>query len=246
MLKPCSNKEGTPVKSFIHRHAEKVLGVLSGFDRLVFRGTLRQISFPEGMKGFLWHRQVLLKNFKAFALETTKTLKKASLRAAEAMGRPVVYLPSAKTNKEQVALEIAAKDGVTDGLICVLECVEPCMSYEVHRSREKKLLELQPRATRCKFLYHYMVDPVFGLMNARIQTWFPFSIQVCLNGREWLARAMDRVGLGYERRDNCFARLDDVKKAQRLMDRQLALAWPKALGISLPGPRICPAPFSEC
>jgi hypothetical protein len=217
------------MQSFIRRHAAKVLGVLTGFDRLVFRGSLRQISFVEGMKGFLWHRQVLLKDFKEYALETTKTVRESSLRAAEAAGRPVVYLPSGKTNKEQVALEIAAKDGVTDGLICVLECVEPCMTYEVHRSRERKRLELQPRASKCKFLYHYMVDPVFGLMNARIQTWFPFSVQLCINGREWLARAMDRVGLGYERRDNCFARLDDVEKAQRLMDRQLELAWPKEL-----------------
>lgn len=217
------------MQSFIHRHAASVLGVLCGFDRLVFRGTLRQISFAEGMKGFLWHRQVLLKDFKTYAIETTKKVIESSLQSARAAERPVVYLPSSSTNKEQVALGIAAKDGVADGLICVLECVEPCMTYEVHRSRERKRLELQPRAMKCKFLYHYMVDPVFGLVNARIQTWFPFNVQVCLNGREWLARAMDRVGLGYERRDNCFARVDDVKKAQRLMNRQLEIAWPKAL-----------------
>ena len=41
-------------------------------------------------------------------------------------------------------------------------------------------------------------------MNARIQTWFPFSIQICLNGRAWLARQMDAAGLGYVQRDNCF------------------------------------------
>jgi hypothetical protein len=40
-------------------------------------------------------------------------------------------------------------------------------------------------------------------MNARLQTWFPFNIQICLNGREWLARAMDREGLRYEKRENC-------------------------------------------
>jgi len=25
-------------------------------------------------------------------------------------------------------------------------------------------------------------------MHARVQTWFPFTIQICLNGREWLAQ----------------------------------------------------------
>jgi|SRR3989442_9431506 hypothetical protein len=33
---------------------EEIAGVLSGFDRLVFRGTLRSINYPEGMMGYLW------------------------------------------------------------------------------------------------------------------------------------------------------------------------------------------------
>jgi hypothetical protein len=53
-------------------------------------------------------------------------------------------------------------------------------------------------------LYHYMIDPDFGWMYARIQTWFPFSVQIYLNGREWPARQMDKAGLGYVRQDNCF------------------------------------------
>ena len=66
-------------------------------------------------------------------------------------------------------------------------------------------------------------------MNARIQTWFPFSIQICINGREWLARQMDEAGLGYQRRDNCFAWLENPARAQRLMDLQLRSAWPALL-----------------
>jgi hypothetical protein len=41
------------MNEFIARHAERITGVLSGFDRLVFRGTLRPISYPEGMMGYL-------------------------------------------------------------------------------------------------------------------------------------------------------------------------------------------------
>jgi hypothetical protein len=46
-------------------------------------------------------------------------------------------------------------------------------------------------------------------MNARIQTWMPFTIQICLNGREWLARQMDAAGIRYRRRDNCFTWIED-------------------------------------
>ena len=66
-------------------------------------------------------------------------------------------------------------------------------------------------------------------MHARIQTWLPFGIQICINGREWLARMLDQAGLRYRRRENCFVGLGDVERAQRLMDRQLELAWPAAL-----------------
>jgi hypothetical protein len=34
-------------------------------------------------------------------------------------------------------------------------------------------------------------------MSARIQTLLPFRIQICLNGRKWLAPSMDAAGLHY-------------------------------------------------
>jgi len=59
---------------------------------------------------------------------------------------------------------------------------------------EKKELEIKYRLRKCLFLYHYWMHPVFGFMSARIQTWFPFQIQIYLNGREWLAQQMKGEG----------------------------------------------------
>ncbi len=47
-------------------------------------------------------------------------------------------------------------------------------------------------------------------MHVRLETWLPFAIQVCLNGREYLARRLERAGIGFQKRDNCFVRIDDV------------------------------------
>ena len=44
---------------FIAKHADQITGVVSGFDRLVLRGTIRQIAFVDGLKRLLWKRQVL-------------------------------------------------------------------------------------------------------------------------------------------------------------------------------------------
>ncbi len=124
--------------------------------------------------------------------EKSEQLKLASCEQAKRQGRPILYLASAKTDKEKVAKQIAEKDGIKEGLICILTAVEPCQSYELFRNRKEKKLDLQPRIRKCLFLYHYWIDAVFGFMNPRIQSWFLFSIQICLNGREWLGRQMDR------------------------------------------------------
>lgn len=121
------------------------------------------------------------------------------------------------------------QDGITDGLICIISCVEPCISYAIQRDREKKKLVLERRQRKCLHLYHYWIDPVFGFMSARIQTWFPFPIQLCLNGREWLSRQLDARGMRYKREENCFLWLDDFQGAQSLMDEQLRFAWTQAL-----------------
>jgi len=75
----------------------------------------------------------------------------------------------------------------------VLSCVETCRTFDVYRNREKRKLELVSRIRKCLFLYQYWRHREFGFLSARMQTWFPFSVQVCMNGREWLARQMDRV-----------------------------------------------------
>jgi hypothetical protein len=214
---------------FIQRFADKITGVLSGFDRLVLRGTLRPIAYARGMKGFLWHKQILLKDFARFVESTTIQLREASCRAALARKRPIIYLRSCKTDKQAVAQEIAAQDGIDKGLVAVISCVEPCMSYGVSPNRQTGHVHLELRPRKCIFLYHYLIDPEFGFMNARIQTWFPFNIQICLNGREWLARQMDRAGISYDRLDNCFLWIEDFAKAQKLMNRQLRTGWPAKL-----------------
>ena len=213
------------MKEFVQRHASSVIGVLSGFDRLLFRGTLRRLANAAGLASFLGYTGVLLKDFGDHSQALTEQVKDASLAVAEAAGRPVQYLADPSVRKEDVAREIARRDGIGEGLVCVLSAVEPCWSFEVFRNRAAKKLELRSRQRRCLHLYHYTVHPRLGFLHARVQTWLPFNISVCVNGREWLGRQMDAAGLGYCRRENCFTGLADVGKAQALMDGQLATDW---------------------
>jgi hypothetical protein len=155
------------------------------------------------MKHYLRKSGVLWKNFKTFATGLTERVRQPAISFAQSQHRPVKYLPASSTSKEEVALEIAQRDGVRSGLVAALSCVEPCRTWFVRGNRQTKKLELKLQWGKCLHLYFYLLHEQLGWLHLRLQTWFPFLIQVCLNGREWLARQMDRAGLAYRRADNC-------------------------------------------
>jgi hypothetical protein len=214
---------------FTAKYQDQLAGVLSGFDRLVVRGTLRRIASVAGLKDYLWERKVLLKEFGAHAEAVSERIKEACLAPAKARGLPIQYLASAETSKEEVARTLAQERGVTTGPVCVLTCVEPFMGFDVYRNAQTKKLELVNRVRKCLHLYWYELHPQCGFLGTRLRTWFPFDVQICLNGREWLARQLDQAGLRYERHDNCITWVEDFARAQTLLDAQLQTCWPSLL-----------------
>jgi hypothetical protein len=216
--------------SFLSKFASVVRGVLNGLDRVFFRGTLRNLAYTDGLQRYLWANRILYKDFAEHSADVTARLEEASLCQAQQLGREVRYLNSSHVRKEDIAREIAARDRIKNGLICVLRSVDPCLSFQVCKNRDRKKLELRCRPRKCIHLYHYQIHPVFGFMHARIQTWFPFTVYVCINGREWLARQMDQARLHYRRRDNTFTWLEDIAQTQALFDQQLRANWPELLG----------------
>jgi len=217
------------MNQFTTKYAKSLQFVLSGFDRLVLRGTIRRLSFVDGLASYLQFQHVLLKDFGDFVDKVTSRIKEASLAGPRAKEVPIEYLASAATDKEKLARRFAREREVQAGPICILTSVEPCQTFDIHRNRERKLLELVSRQRKCLHLYHYQMHPVFGFMHARLQTWFPFSIQVCLNGREWLARQLAAEDIAFMRQDNCFLHVADPKRAQELLTAQLQASWPSLL-----------------
>jgi hypothetical protein len=212
------------MKSFLQRFGSLVLGILHGFDRLRFRGSKRLLCYPGGVSSFLSQSQVQLKDYKSFAKETTVELCKAIETEAKQAGI-YKYLNNSQESKEDTAMRLAAEHGREQGLIAVLGCVEPCQAVQVRGNRETKQLEIRIEPSKCLHYYHYYLDPDYGLRYTRLQSWFPFTMHVGLNGRDWLARQMTNAGLGYQQKDNCFTWVEDFGVAQQLLDRQLTTEW---------------------
>jgi hypothetical protein len=218
------------MESFLRVHESKIKGVLSGFDRVRFRGTLRMLANTKGFGGFLCFMGILLKDFKEWSVALTERIRRASKELADIRQRPVIYLYSCHKDKEAIAREIAKRDGITEGLICVLTCVESCQTFTIRKNPALKKLVLTPVESRCLHQYFYLQHPLFGFMQVRLQTWAPFNIHININGREWLAHQLQREGIAYEKRENCFVDVGDIARAQALLDEQLRTNWESVLG----------------
>lgn len=223
-----TTQNGVP-RSFTTKFGQHFTAILCGFDRLRFRATQRLLFQPNSMESYLATCKVLIKDFRSFAEGITQRVKAAAYQTAAKAKRPVQYLGGGDSNKEELARKLARADGIATGLVAVFTAVEPCLSYSVRGDRQSKEIHLVLETRKCLHLYHYYQHPDFGLMHARVQTWFPFTVDVCLNGREWLARQMDRAQMGYVQRDNCFTWVEDPRKAQALLVEQGRTDWPKLL-----------------
>jgi len=221
--------------TLFHRFQDVVKGVLEGFDRIVFKGSLRPIAYTEGMQSFLYKKNVLNKNYQNWIGEQSAAIiKSAEEYTQRQCGASIQYISSSRTRKETMAHERQAKTGIKSGLIGTWSCVESCRSYKAFFDREAGFPQLKNIETRCLHLYFYYDHTDFGFMSIRLQTWAPFNIQIALNGREWLRRMLDKESVPYILQGNKFLYVEDYEIAQQLLNSQLNTRWESLLTSFLP------------
>jgi hypothetical protein len=222
------------VKSFIARHGEKINGVLECFDRLILRGHLPMAGLGYFL-AWLHSKRIGLNlkdlpdgwwNFKEAAPWFAEKLKVHAQAAATQGARPYRHLASHERMEEN-ARALAEQDGITEGLVCVYGTLENCHTFRVRYGERGPDLGTDVR--RCLVLYYYVIDREFGLMHVKLQTWFPFTMQVYVNGHEWLARKLAAQGIAFRKVDNAFLWLADPQRAQQAVAGFWRRDWPKFL-----------------
>src|SRR4030042_1540620 len=210
-------------------YQDKIMGAISGLDRIRFRGTLRWLATQGGLSTFMSHAHILLKDFSGWVEGLTSMIRQSFRAKAEELGIELRYLRRAGIDKEKLAREIAETKGIKEGSICMFSVVEPCIAPMVKGNRASKKLEVVMAQRKCVFVYHYFDDPVFGFGHVRVQSWLPFNVFICLNGRHWLERQMQKEQIGHIKDGNCFPWIEDIEAAQAIMDKQLRTDWTKLL-----------------
>jgi hypothetical protein len=213
--------------TFVTKFSSSIVAVLSCFDRVIFKGYL-PFGGDEHLNAFVdGNLKIRRKDFLPELQRMSQELVEHAQHMAREAGAPYHYLQG-KHSKEQLVDRIARDRSHPEGLLAVLCCQETCRTVKLRYGRNKPRLEFARRPQRV--LYYYFLDPEFGRVHVRIQTWFPFTIQVYVNGHEWLAQQMLQRRLGFVQEDNAFTQLDQADQAQDLADRFPALRWQAQLG----------------
>jgi len=211
---------------FAVKHSAKITDVLSCFDRVIFRGYL-PLSYPKGMSGFLYQQKVLLKDFKDYAPAIAERIKEHVKAVVAQAGAVYRHLPSKEPMEEQ-ARQIVREKGLREGIVCAYSQLETCRSFRFDLSGGRP--SLRPDYRRCLVIYVFLAHAVLGLIHVKIHTWFPLTMQVYVNGHDYLARKLDSLGVPYTMADNAFTSVGDLAAAQGCADRFAKLNWPKLLG----------------
>jgi len=201
------------------RHAERIRGVLSCFDRMVIMGTLPDIAHAQGFTRELNRRGVRIFDFTKFAEPLRDRIRDNAERVAKENGLTIEFIRNAGAfRKEDRVQQIVAERGTKPGLVHIFSAMETCSSFKPWYDKAKGTTYLKPDSGRCLHYYFYFIDRDLGLCHLRVPTWAPFRLQFCMNGHNWLAMRLKREKIGFKLLDNAFVEIDDFDAAQQIAD----------------------------
>lgn len=202
--------------NILEQYKEKIKGVLTGFDRIVINGYSRQLNNNRQFLFYMIQNNCKLVDFNSFTEEHTQSLCSNIENIVKAENRPMEYVMSSKVSKDEIARKLYKESPVESGLVCAISTMEVCDTMTVKGNKKSEKLEVTRRQTKCKYYYLYMIDDEFGWMYLKIQTWFPFNVQIYLNGREYICTQLDKEGIHYERYNNSLVDIDNIERAQEI------------------------------
>jgi len=126
------------MKEFAEKHRDRIVGAPECFDRILLKGHL-PLPTGKSLESLLDSLGLLYKDFEAFVLKHSQYIKDHARQAAERSERPFEPIPP-RVRKEDRAPEIAKRDGITQGLLCIYTAAESCSSFVLRAGKGKPRL----------------------------------------------------------------------------------------------------------
>jgi hypothetical protein len=216
---------GKVMEKFIEKYGEKIIGTQHGFDRIIIKGYIRDFYIDRRFHYFLNHEGCLLKDYNKYVISNSQEIKKRVDSIEQETKCYREFLSSPSIDKEKIAKEILSKDPEKEGLLCILSVTETSQAITVRGNKQTKLKERRCELRRCTHYYFYYNDREFGLMHVRLQSWLPYTIQIYINGKEYLKKQLDKKGIKYQSYNNSITYLKELEEAQKISNRLIEKKW---------------------
>ena len=117
------------MQGFVDRRQDRITGVLTGLDRVLFRGNLQSMSCLYRLDRFLLRRRIPQKDFGSVVPTISGRVKTSATAFADENDRPSLHIHSPSAGKKAFVQRIIQHGNVTEGLVCVRGCVEVYYSF---------------------------------------------------------------------------------------------------------------------
>ncbi len=203
---------------FTERHAGKIRGVLSCYDRVVITGTCPAIGHAQAATTYFYTHQMRIFDYAQWASSLRDEIRANAERVAQESGLEIEFVRKKNFRKEDRIKAIVQRRGGQPGLVHVFSAMEPCDSYQPWHDKKTGKTFLRWDSGKCIHYYFYFVDPALGLCYLRVPTWAPFRLQFYYNGHNELAAELAKRGIACTLLDNAFSQIGDWEKAQQCAD----------------------------
>jgi hypothetical protein len=190
---------------FGNHYCELLDGSYDCVDRIVLNGYFTLGHSPGGFRTW-WRR---LHNDCDEQLDNAHLMRMAGrfgrrVRGyAQAQGIPVMDCKSGE-RKHEIAEEYLGKNPSVRGLFMILIGRAPAPVWDVRRSRQGVIQNLESKKA---FINHYsfhIVDPDWGHITIKVAGHPPFGAQIILNGHEYVAVQSRKASIPFTKEGNCF------------------------------------------
>ena len=201
------------------RYQDQILGVISCFDRVIISGTLPNICHASAMACYLNAIGIKLFELTTWANKLRDELRNNAERIAKEAGVAIEFIRSKDAFRKETRIkEIVGQRGNRSGLIHIFSAMERCTAYYPWYDKNTGRTGIKTRDGKCLHYYFYFINEELGLCYMRVPTWAPFRLQFYFNGHNWLARQLEKKGIGFNLVDNAFVSISDFAQAQEIAD----------------------------
>lgn len=211
--------------TFAERHSTKIDGVLHGFDRLIFKGYLTSFFPEKGIYYYLSQIDVRLVEYNKYMKRQQYLFRTHINQIARDEDVEIHYVNKSKKSKDEIAKRDFQKMPNKKGLISIISSLETSRSFSLRGNKALKELEVVSENRQHLHYYLFYNDAEFGWMHFKIQSWYPFTIQIYVNGKEHLKRCLEKQNIKFNTYNNSITWVEDLEKAQKMADNLVNKKW---------------------